>query len=226
MAQSTSRAPFTAAEVQALVRSLPGWELGADGKALARRFRFRDFEAALDFANRLAAIANRKDHHPDLKLGWGYCEVLFTTHDAGGLTALDADSARETEALFDAMAEARRARRYRWSDIEPEQLNPSMVRRMLHGDRTLVATTSLKNGYRVPQHQHLNEQVTLVHSGTLRFFLGEDRGEVVDVGPGEVLVIPGSLPHEALCLGDVEATDLFAPVREDWLDGSDAYLRR
>jgi len=68
--------------------------------------------------------------------------------------------------------------------------------------------------------------VTLVKSGTLRFLLGAERDQVVDVGPGEVLVIPSRLPHEVLCIGAVEEMDVFTPRREDWLDGSDAYLRR
>ena len=106
MSHSISRARLAPAAAEALVRSLPGWALRPDGLALSRRFKFRDFDAALDFVNRLAAIANRLDHHPDLQLGWGYCEVLFTTHDAGGLTELDAVAARDTQALAEAMAGA------------------------------------------------------------------------------------------------------------------------
>lgn len=225
MPTTPSRARLDADAARSLAQSLPDWELAPDGRAIWRRFAFRDYDSAMDFANRLAAIANRRDHHPDLKLGWGYCEVAFTTHDAGGLTALDADSARDAQALFDAMGAARRAAKHRWSDVPSEQLNPSMLRRMVHGDRILVAATSFKGGCRVPRHHHHNEQVTLVASGTLRFFLGADGSDVVDVGPGELLVIPGHLPHEVLCVGDVEATDVFSPLREDWLAGDDAYLR-
>lgn len=225
MSQPVPRARLDAAASAALEKSLPGWALSPDGKSIARRFAFADFDAAMDFANRLAPIANRRDHHPDLKLGWGYCEVLFTTHDAGGLTALDAATAADAQALFASMQDAKRAMRHRWADVRAEQLNPSMVRRMVHGDRLLVAATSFKDGYRVPRHRHHNEQITLVASGTLRFMLGDDGSEVVDVGPGELLVIPGQLSHAALCIGDVEATDVFAPLREDWLAGDDAYLR-
>ncbi len=103
MTQTPIRRPLDAAAAQALQQSLAGWQLAADGRAISRRFAFRDFDAAVDFVNRLAVIANRRDHHPDLKVGWGYCEVLYTTHDAGGLTALDGELARETQALFDSL---------------------------------------------------------------------------------------------------------------------------
>ena len=88
-----------AAATQALVASLPGWALVADGTALSRRFSFPDFEATMTYLNRLAVVANAHDHHPDLKAGYNYCEVLFTTHDAGGLTELDATCARAAQEL-------------------------------------------------------------------------------------------------------------------------------
>lgn len=227
MSPNPSRAPLDAAASRSLEQSLPGWALSPDGRAISRRFKFRDFEATMDFVNRLAALAERKDHHPDLKVGYGYCEVLFTTHDAGGLTVLDADCTREAQRLADELASSPRlARKFAWDALPGEQVNPSMLRRMIAGDRTLVARLSFKDGFVVPQHHHVHEQVSLVTSGTLRFFLGADREQVVDVGPGEVLVIPSNLPHEVHCIGAVEEMDVFTPRREDWLDGSDAYLRR
>ncbi len=89
------------AAAQALATSLPGWALAADGKSISRRFRFADFEATMSYVNRLAAVANQHDHHPDLKVGYNYCEVLFTTHDADGLTELDAICARAAQQLAD-----------------------------------------------------------------------------------------------------------------------------
>jgi 4a-hydroxytetrahydrobiopterin dehydratase len=87
------------AAVAALVASLPGWALADDGKAIVRRFRFPEFEATMRFVNALADVARSHDHHPDLKVGYNYCEVLFTTHDAGGLTSLDATCARAAQEL-------------------------------------------------------------------------------------------------------------------------------
>jgi 4a-hydroxytetrahydrobiopterin dehydratase len=90
----------------ALQASLPGWSLSAEGRAISRRFRFKDFHATMDYVNRLAAVAHEHDHHPDLKVGYDYCEVLFTTHDAGGLTTLDAVCARAAQELFVATGSA------------------------------------------------------------------------------------------------------------------------
>ena len=87
------------AAVAALVASLPGWALADDGKAIVRRFRFPEFEATMRFVNALADVARKHDHHPDMKVGYNYCEVLFTTHDAGGLTSLDAACARAAQAI-------------------------------------------------------------------------------------------------------------------------------
>lgn len=60
----------------------------------------------MDYVNRLAVVAHEQDHHPDLRVGYNYCEVLFTTHDAGGLTALDATCARAAQALYGGAATA------------------------------------------------------------------------------------------------------------------------
>jgi quercetin dioxygenase-like cupin family protein len=74
-------------------------------------------------------------------------------------------------------------------------------------------------------HSHPNEQITQVIKGKMHFVFGEDRAEERVLGPGDVVVIPAYLPHEATCIGDVQEMDIWAPRREDWLDGSDDYLR-
>lgn len=99
-------APLAPQDAIALQVSLPGWSLSADGRAISRRFRFADFHATMDYVNRLAVVAHEQDHHPDLRVGYNYCEVLFTTHDAGGLTALDATCARAAQALYGGAATA------------------------------------------------------------------------------------------------------------------------
>jgi len=225
---SVSQRPgrLTHAQATQLAAELHGWQLTADASAIARRFAFPDFEATMTFVNRLAYLANADDHHPDLKLGYGYCEVLFTTHDAGGLTALDARAARAVQRVAEELAGAPQvARLVSWDEVPDEVVNPSMIRRIVTGERLTVARMRFKDGFRVPQHRHVHEQVTQVTSGTLRFWFGADRSQLVDVGPGQVVVIPSNLPHEALCIGDVEETDIWTPRREDWLNGTDAYLR-
>ena len=112
-----------------------------------------------------------------------------------------------------------------WDEVELETVNPSMQRRIVTGERLTIARIYLKKGFLVPLHSHEHEQITQVVSGRMRFAFGADRSEVVEFGPGDVVVIPSNLPHEALCLTDVEETDTWSPRRDDWLDGTDDYLR-
>jgi len=86
----------------------------------------------------------------------------------------------------------------------------------------MIAHVYLTKGAIVPEHSHPNEQLTYILEGKLRFYLDD---EVVDVGAGEVLHIPAHVAHKAEALEDTLDVDVFHPPREDWLDGSDAYLR-
>jgi quercetin dioxygenase-like cupin family protein len=119
-----------------------------------------------------------------------------------------------------------RATHHRWDDLPREELNPLIGRRLVTGERMMLAHVYLAQGAVVPKHAHENEQLTYILEGRLRFRLGEDGSEVVDVAAGEVLHIPSHLPHEAEALEDTLDVDVFSPPRQDWLDGSDAYLRR
>ena len=113
-----------------------------------------------------------------------------------------------------------------WSAVPIEEVNPSMKRQIITGEKLMVARMHFKDGFLVPLHQHVHEQVTQVVSGQMRFWFGENKEEVMDLFPGDVVVIPSNLPHEALMIGDVEEIDTWAPPRQDWLDGSDHYLRK
>jgi quercetin dioxygenase-like cupin family protein len=117
------------------------------------------------------------------------------------------------------------ATHYRWEDLPREELNPQIGRRLITGERMMIAHVYLTEGAIVPKHSHENEQLTYILEGALRFFLGDDGAEVVDVRAGEVLTIPPNLPHAAEALEDTLDVDVFNPPRQDWLDGSDAYLR-
>jgi quercetin dioxygenase-like cupin family protein len=114
---------------------------------------------------------------------------------------------------------------HRWEDIPPEALNPLLSRRIITGERMMLAQIYLEAGAIVPTHSHENEQLAYVLEGSLRFWLGEEESQVVDVGAGEVLVIPSGLPHRAEALEKTLDVDIFCPPRADWLDGSDSYLR-
>jgi len=117
------------------------------------------------------------------------------------------------------------AAHYRWEELPREVLGPLIERRLISTERMMLAHVYLAEGAIVPWHSHENEQLTYILEGTLRFWLGDDEGEVVDVAAGEVLHIPSFLPHKAQALERVLDVDIFCPPRSDWLDGSDAYLR-
>ena len=116
--------------------------------------------------------------------------------------------------------------RYRIDDMPKEEVKAGLYRRLITTERMMLAHVYLDKDCIVPQHSHENEQLTYILEGTLRFWLGEDKSEVVDVHAGEVLHIPSWVPHEAQALEDTLDVDVFCPPRQDWLDGSDAYLRR
>ena len=117
------------------------------------------------------------------------------------------------------------ARLIRWDDLPKEELSPRLARRLITGERVMLAHVYLKKGCVVPRHVHENEQLTYILEGLLRFTLG-DESEIVDVAAGEVLHLPSLLPHQAEALETTLDVDIFCPPRQDWLDGSDAYLRR
>ncbi len=112
-----------------------------------------------------------------------------------------------------------------WSDIPMEKLSPTLGRKLVSGKRVMISHVYLDKGSVVPRHQHDNEQITYILRGTLRFWIGEDESEVVDVREGEVLHIPSNVWHKAEALEDTLDVDVFSPPRQDWLDKTDAYLR-
>jgi quercetin dioxygenase-like cupin family protein len=120
---------------------------------------------------------------------------------------------------------AQTAKHYRWAELPVEQLKGTITRQLVTGERMMIAHVHLKQGDEVPLHSHENEQITYILSGALRFWLGADGAWDVTVRAGEVLVIPSHLPHRALALEDTLDLDVFCPPRQDWLEGTDAYLR-
>jgi 4a-hydroxytetrahydrobiopterin dehydratase len=80
------------AAVARLLPEVPRWEvLRPDGRPpyLATKLTFRDFSSALAFANRIGALADELDHHPDLHVSWGKLGIDLWTHDVGGLSEAD-----------------------------------------------------------------------------------------------------------------------------------------
>ena len=115
---------------------------------------------------------------------------------------------------------------YRWDQLPREQVSPLLDRRLITGDRMMLAHVYLKKGCIVPKHSHENEQLTYILEGVLQFWIGEDESETVLVRAGEVLHIPSNVPHKAEALEDTLDVDIFSPPRQDWLDRTDAYLRK
>ena len=108
-------------------------------------------------------------------------------------------------------------------DAEPvEPLNDRIGRQMLNGDAMTLARITLTQGAVVPEHSHPNGQIATVLSGRLRFRLGDEE-RIVEAGSS--LLIAGDVPHEVEALEDSVVLDAFAPRREDWIRGDDAYLR-
>lgn len=110
-----------------------------------------------------------------------------------------------------------------WKDIPREQLNPHLVRQAIHTGQMTIARLELKASGAVPTHSHMNEQVSMVLSGRLKFIVD---GKEVIVGPGQLLELPPHIPHGVEVLEDCTVIDLFTPPRQDWISGDDAYLRK
>lgn len=113
----------------------------------------------------------------------------------------------------------------RWDDLPRERVNDLLDRRLITGERGMLAHVYLKKGCIVPKHSHDNEQFTYILKGALHFWIGADEAETVMVRAGEVLHIPSNIPHKAEAVEDTVDLDVFCPPRQDWLDGTDAYLR-
>lgn len=109
-----------------------------------------------------------------------------------------------------------------WDSVELEQLNPLLQRQFVVGRDIMVARVLLKRGCIVPEHRHVNEQVTYILEGALRFWVD---GKEIVVNAGEVLTIPSNMPHKAEALADTVDLDVFTPPRRDWMEKDDRYLR-
>jgi len=74
------------------------WQL-ENNVVLSRRYKFKDFKEALDFVNKVGAIAEAQGHHPDIELGWGRVVIRLTTHKIHGLSRNDFIMAARLDAL-------------------------------------------------------------------------------------------------------------------------------
>jgi quercetin dioxygenase-like cupin family protein len=110
-----------------------------------------------------------------------------------------------------------------WSQLPQEQVSEKFSRKFLSGERITLAQLFLKKGCIVPEHHHSSEQISFVVTGRLRFTL-EGR-EVIRIS-NQLISIPSQVPHSVEAIEDTLVYDIFSPIREDWIKGEDAYLRR
>jgi quercetin dioxygenase-like cupin family protein len=136
---------------------------------------------------------------------------------------------------------------HRWDELPSQEVTPGIHRRFLTASRVTVARFTLARGTSVPLHAHDHEQISYVVRGALRFNLRSpapaSAGGVDAAGPsgrpsvsplarelivraGEVLEIPSWTEHGVDALEDAEVIDVFSPVRQDWVDGTDTYFRK
>src|SRR6202171_3670405 len=114
-------------------------------------------------------------------------------------------------------------RLHRWDEIALEKVTEMVSRKIVTGEREMLAQVYLKRGCLVPMHSHESEQMTYILQGALKFVI---RGEEITVREGEVLHIPSLIEHQAEALEDTFELDVVSPRRHDWLDHSDDYFRR
>ena len=106
-------------------------------------------------------------------------------------------------------------RLHRWDEIALEKVTEMLSRKIVTGERGMLAQVYLKAGCVVPMHAHESEQMTYILQGALWFLVG---GEEITVREGEVLQIPSQIEHQAEALDDTFSLDVFSPIRHDWLD--------
>jgi quercetin dioxygenase-like cupin family protein len=114
-------------------------------------------------------------------------------------------------------------RLHRWDEISLEKVTELFSRKIVSGEREMLAQVYLKRGCLVPMHSHESEQMTYVLQGALRLLVG---GEEITVREGEVLHIPSWVEHQAEAIEDTFSLDIFSPIRQDWLNHTDEYLQR
>lgn len=110
---------------------------------------------------------------------------------------------------------------FRWDDLPQEAVTQQLSRKIVTGAEVMAGHIWLAEGTVVPLHSHAAEQYTCIFSGALKFIIA---GQTIVVRPGDVLVIPSWVEHEAVALEPTYEMDVFTPIRTDWLDKTDSYF--
>jgi 4a-hydroxytetrahydrobiopterin dehydratase len=88
---------MTPEDLASALEGLDGWS--SEDSFIVKSVKFSNFAESLAFVNKVGAIAEKADHHPDIAFGWGYADIKLTTHDRGGVTDVDISLARKIDAL-------------------------------------------------------------------------------------------------------------------------------
>jgi quercetin dioxygenase-like cupin family protein len=112
---------------------------------------------------------------------------------------------------------------YSWNKVTMEKLNDKLSRKLITGKNVMLAQVFLKKGCIVAAHSHESEQMTYILSGSMTLHLPDKQ---VTLNEGDVLHIPSGVEHSAIAHEDTLDLDVFSPIREDWLKGTDSYLRK
>ena len=102
------------------------------------------------------------------------------------------------------------------SALPEERVTDKITRKIAAGDQEMIVWWSMKAGAHATAHKQPHEQIAVMLRGKMEFRLGTEKRTS---GPGDVVVIPGGVEHEAYFPEDTEVIDVFAPPREDFLSG-------
>lgn len=91
--------PLTIQQAEVRMKELNGWKLAPAAKEIEKKFSFKNFADALAFANKVGALAEAENHHPEIEIGWGKVEIELSTHAIGGLSENDFILAAKIDAL-------------------------------------------------------------------------------------------------------------------------------
>jgi len=113
------------------------------------------------------------------------------------------------------------------TDLPWEVMSSSLRRKFVNGDKITFAKLELKRGCVVAKHSHVNEQLSYIVSGAIKFKLfHESHVDEIILNAEEVLFIPSYVPHEVVAIEDSVNIDFFTPSRSDWQDKEgNSYLR-
>jgi quercetin dioxygenase-like cupin family protein len=114
-------------------------------------------------------------------------------------------------------------KQYSFESLAPEELSEKISRRYVYGEKAMLVRFELKKGAIIPRHNHPNEQITYIIKGAVRVHM---QNKDYFVRQGEVIIIPSNVYHEFEALEDTIDIDVFSPPREDWIQGTDSYLRK